>query len=107
MTRPRAISNFAVNSPLTRRSPRPVTENPAYAAFITRILRAYSRRIATGDIEALADMAALAAQLDSTLREAVTSLRACGYSWADIARPLGVTRQAAQQRWGNSRQPAA
>jgi hypothetical protein len=26
--------------------------------------------------------------------------RAAGYSWAEIAVGLGVTRQAAQQRWG-------
>jgi hypothetical protein len=25
-----------------------------------------------------------------------------GYSWAEIASRLGITRQAAQQRWGNS-----
>ena len=28
-------------------------------------------------------------------------LRKFGYSWADIAHRLGVTRQAAQMRWGN------
>ncbi len=27
-------------------------------------------------------------------------LRGIGYSWADIALRLGITRQAAQQRWG-------
>jgi hypothetical protein len=82
-------------------------ENDEYAAFVRRVLRAYSRRIAAGDIEAIAAMTALAAQLDTAITDAITSLRAFGYSWADIARPLGVTRQAAQQRWGTPRQPAA
>ena len=44
-------------------------------------------------------MTALATDLDQAINEAVTGLREFGYSWADIARPLGITRQAAQQRW--------
>lgn len=107
MTAPTASSRFTVNRSLTPNRPRPVVENDAYAAFIARVLRAYSRRIAAGDIEAIADMTALAAQLDTAITHAITSLRNVGYSWADIARPLGVTRQAAQQRWGTPRQPAA
>jgi hypothetical protein len=45
-------------------------------------------------------MAALAAELDNAIRQAITGLRASGYSWADIAARLGITRQGAQQRWG-------
>jgi hypothetical protein len=26
----------------------------------------------------------------------------CGYSWTEISSRLGITRQAAQQRWGTS-----
>ncbi|MFI6814736.1 hypothetical protein ACIBG7_20150 [Nonomuraea sp. NPDC050328] len=79
---------------------RPV-ENPDYAAFLKRIIRAYSKRIAGGDIEALADLAGVVAELDHAIGQAVTQLRTQhGYSWADIARPLGITRQAAHQRWG-------
>ena len=79
---------------------RDVVENDEYAAFVRRIIRAYARRVATGDVEALADMVALAAVLDDAITEAVTGLRAHGYSWADIAARLGITRQAAHQRWG-------
>lgn len=79
---------------------RPV-ETPDYAAFLKRIIRAYSKRIADGDIEALADLSGVVAELDHAIGQAVLQLRAeYGYSWADIARPLGITRQAAQQRWG-------
>ena len=86
------------------RHPRPhrrdVVENDEYAAFVRRIVRAYARRVATGDVEALADMVALSTLLDQAIDEAVTGLRAHGYSWAEIAARLGITRQAAQQRWG-------
>ena len=90
-----------VNGSLTPKRARPVVENDAYAAFARRILRAYSRRIATGDIEALILMTGLAGDIDTALQDAVNGLRAFGYSWAEIGSRLGITRQAAQQRWGH------
>jgi hypothetical protein len=84
---------------------RRVTENDQYAAFIHRVLRAYSRRIARGDIDAIADLAAIASEADNAMRRAVTGLRKAGYSWTDIGTRLGVTKQAAQQRWGNDPTP--
>ena len=107
MTRPAPASQSAVNPRVTPHRPRPVVENDEYAAFIRRVLRAYSRRVAAGDIEAITAMTALADQLDNAITDAITSLRDFGHSWAAIARPLGVTRQAAQQRWGTPRHPAA
>ena len=89
-----------VNNHLTPRPARRVIENDQYAAFARRILRSYARRVSAGDIEALTGMTALAADIDTTIRLAVTGLREHGYSWADIGHRLGVTRQAAQQRWG-------
>ena len=89
-----------VKARLTPHPRRRVTENDEYAAFARRVLRAWARRIAAGDIDAIADMAAAAHELDDALRKAVTGLRGKGYSWAEIATRLGVTRQAAQQRWG-------
>ena len=79
---------------------RDVVENDEYAAFVRRIIRAYARRVATGDVEALRDMVGLADQLDDAITEAVKGLRAHGYSWAEIGDRLGISRQAAQQRWG-------
>ena len=83
----------------SRRS-RGEVENPHYAAFAARIIRAHGRRIADGDIDALPDLLRLAAELDSATQHAVDGLRAFGYSWGEIAGRLGTTRQAAQQRWG-------
>ena len=54
-----------------------------------------------GDVDALADMTGLATELDEAIAQAVTGLRETGYSWAEIAARLGVSRQAAQQRWGH------
>ncbi len=91
----------SVNRALTPKRRKRVTENDEYAAFIRRAIRAYSRRIATGDIDALTGMTTLSADLDTAIGQAITALRARhGYSWADIAARLGITRQAAQQRWG-------
>ena len=51
-------------------------------------------------------MTGLADELDAAIAEAVKGLRGCGYSWAEIGSRLGITRQAAQQRWGASSDPA-
>lgn len=91
-----------VNRRLTSKRRRTVAENDEYAAFLRRAIRAFGRRIAAGDIDALGDAAFLSAQLDAAIKTAIAGLRARGYSWADIGRQLGVTRQAAQQRWGTS-----
>jgi hypothetical protein len=96
-----------VNKGLTPNGTARAVENPEYAAFARRILRAYARRVATGDIESLALMAELADIIDASIRDAVTGLREHGYSWADIGSRLGVTRQAAQQRWGDRSESAS
>ena len=66
------------------------------------VLHAYSRRVGDGDVEALALMLGLVEEIDTAIAEAVRGLRAYGYSWAEIGARLGITRQAAQQRWGTS-----
>jgi DNA-directed RNA polymerase specialized sigma24 family protein len=90
----------SVNKRLTSRKRRKPVENDEYTAFLARAIRALSRRVSGGDIDAITDMAQLSAGLDTAIRTAVTGLRARGYSWAEIGIRLGVTRQAAQQRFG-------
>jgi len=103
MMAPPSDRRSGVNRSLTSKRRKRFTENDDYAAFLTRALRAYSRRIANGDIDALTAMATLAADLDHAISEAITELRARhGYSWAEIGTRLGITRQAAQQRWGTA-----
>ncbi len=91
----------SVNPALTPNRARRPVGNDEYAAFARRVLRAYARRVATGDIDALTAMTDLSAEVDAVIGQAVTGLRGFGYSWADIGARLGITRQAAQQRWGS------
>jgi DNA-directed RNA polymerase specialized sigma24 family protein len=81
---------------------RDVVENPEFAAFARRVIRAHGRRVATGDVEALGDLVNLSTTIDAAITEAVIGLRAFGYSWAEIGQRLGISRQAAQQRWGGA-----
>ena len=52
-----------------------------------------------GDVDALPALASLATEVDAAIADAVAGLRQAGYSWGEIATRLGVTRQAAHQRW--------
>ena len=96
----RSGSPDTVKTPLTPNRAGRVRENDEYAAFARRVLRAYARRVADGDVEALTLMTDLADEIDTAISQAVTGLRGFGYSWAEIGSRLGITRQAAQQRWG-------
>ena len=92
-----------VNGGLTpggSRRVRRVVENDEFAAFARRIITAHGRRIAAGDVEGLRDLAALDHAVQDAAGKAVEGLRSAGYSWAEIGDRLGVSRQAAQQRWG-------
>lgn len=93
---------MSVNEALTVKRPRRERETHEYASFARRAVRAYSRRVGeAGDVESLAGMLELSRELDGAIAKAVTDLRQQhGYSWADIAARLGVSRQACQQRWG-------
>ena len=79
-----------------------VVENGEFAAFSGRIIRAAGRRIAAGDVDALPALAGLSVELDAAITDAVVGLRGAGYSWGEIAARLGVTRQAAHQRWNTA-----
>ena len=105
MTPPICSGRCTVKKSLTRKRPYRVIENDEYVAFLRRVIRAYSRRVAVGDIEAITAMVALATDLEEATRQAITGLRGFGYSWADIAMRLGITRQGAQQRWGETPEP--
>ena len=98
----RLAGQNTVKGRLTPKRARRLVENDDYAAFTRRVLRAYARRIADGDIEALTALTGLSQEVDTAIGQAVTGLRRFGYSWAEIGSRLGITRQAAQQRWGQA-----
>jgi hypothetical protein len=56
-------------------------ENDDYAAFAHRVVAAAGRRVAAGDVEGLADLRALAGEVEAALATGVAGLRATGYSW--------------------------
>ena len=87
----------------TRKRGKQVVETTQFDAFVRRILRAYARRVANGDVEALRSLAALSAEVDAVTRLAVAGLRTkpYSYSWSEIADRLGVTKQATQMRYGD------
>ena len=91
---------FPVRESMTPRRRRRRAENDEYAAFVRRVLRAYAARVALGDIDAVADMVAISGEMNALIAEAVRGLRDKGYSWADVGQRLGVSRQAAFERWG-------
>jgi DNA invertase Pin-like site-specific DNA recombinase len=69
-----------------------------YGQMIGRMLRAFARR-AGSDIGSLTALVELRAELERTITAAVTDLHDAGHSWTEIARELGITRQAARQRY--------
>lgn len=78
-------------------------ETPEYAAMLRRMIRAYARRVADADDVDLAEMLRVRDEMEQAVRDAVRGQRERhGRSWADIARGLGTTRQAAQMRFGDS-----
>lgn len=63
-----------------------------YLKMVRRMLRGARRRVGdAGDIDSLAELAAIAADADAALREAVTALRAASppFSWQAIGVALG------------------
>lgn len=83
-------------------SPSIKTEAPEFSAFVRRILRAMGRRAASGDLESLAAMRELRRELDAITAQAARAANASGYSWGDIARELGVSRQYAHRTWAGA-----
>jgi len=95
------MTKNAAKPTLTRKRAKRVVENAEYASFARRILRAYARRVAAGDVEALRSLVLLPSDVDAITRTAVRGLREFGYSWSEIADRLGVSRQAAQMRYAD------
>lgn len=68
---------------------------------LARLLRALGRRVADGDVDGLRDLHSRTDEVKAAEEVAVAGLRAAGHSWAEIGARLGISRQAAQQRWGS------
>lgn len=69
-------------------------------AFMRRVCRAMVRRSGDGELDALVELVKTKRVLDAAIVEAGQAAHRFGYSHADIAAELGITRQAAQKRFG-------
>lgn len=74
-------------------------DHTRFAGAVRRMVRAHGRRVADADPEDLAELLALREAVEAAIAAAVEGQRE-RYSWAQIARGLGTTRQAAQMRYG-------
>jgi hypothetical protein len=77
-------------------------EAPEIAAACARMMGALVRRARDGELEALEALAMLHELAGAQLGSAVLGYRAspAQASWHDVGRILGMTRQAAHQRFG-------
>lgn len=78
------------------------------AAMFRRFARAMSKRAGDGELEALSVIQTAINDLDAQL---VVAARAAhsepfSYSWTEIGRELGISRQAARQRFAADLRPA-
>lgn len=95
-------------APATRRKrPKREYESTDMTPFVSRIARSMVRRAADGDLDALSALVAMSAALDDAARQAGAALHEepLAYSWTEIADHLGISRQAARQRFGSDRKP--
>lgn len=76
-------------------------ENDEFFRFARRILKAAGKRVGNADPVDLADLVALRKEMERVEADAVRMMRERhGYSWSEIGRDLGISRQAAQQFYG-------
>lgn len=79
-------------------------DNTEFIGFLRRAMRAATRRVIAEDPSTLAELVAIQKELNDLIAVAARKLHdEHEYSWGDIAYELGITRQAAQQRWGPRR----
>lgn len=79
-----------------------ILEDTEYVAMLRRMIRAAGRRFANSDPDGLALFCSLKDELEAELSNAALQLSAT-YSWSEIARPLGVSKQAVFKKYSSSR----
>lgn len=84
-----------------RRSKRPKreVETSEYIAAARRFIRAAGRRVADADDVELGQLVGLYDDLDAAVEVGALGIKTRG-SWAYIGKALGISREAAYQKWG-------
>jgi hypothetical protein len=80
--------------------PKRQIETDEYATSVERQILRWADRIATGEIDELGRLVDLDHLVEEARQRAVDGLREFGYSWAEIGRRAGMTKQSAHERWG-------
>lgn len=83
---------------MTRRK-RVERETTEYLAMVSRLIRRAGQRVADADEFELYELVALRAVLEDAIRVGVRGQRV-RRSWAHIGAALGISRQSAQERYG-------
>ena len=81
----------------------PLLPSPAEMAVLRAERQHIEEQLRTTAVQAVdtvAETAAALGKMSERLDEAVAHARAAGASWQMIARAVGISRQAATQRWG-------
>jgi hypothetical protein len=75
---------------------------PLKLSYDGRQLRIAGNRTSFVDpLDSLRELARLVTATDKALRDFVSSARAGGATWTDIGQALGITKQAAWERFGS------
>lgn len=81
--------------------------NDEYLTFAQRTIKAAGKRVAEGDVASLQGLQELHDHVDAAIWNAVVGLLVEGYTLGEVARHLGVTKQAAYKRWHDAQHVAA
>jgi hypothetical protein len=76
-----------------------VSDQTPYFLMLGRMMRAAGRRVGTADVEDLALLIGVRADLDRAIQAAVDGLRDRGATWQLIGDATGTTKQAAIGKW--------
>lgn len=80
---------------------RTPVETAFYGQALRRMIRALVVRADKGDLEVITELTQIRRLLDSCLTASALTLHdGSGYSWAEIGRAAGISKQAAAARWG-------
>lgn len=71
------------------------------AAMASAVTRGFRRALPGAELSALIVAAGVLEQAEAQVAQAVAAARAAGASWSQVGDAVGVSRQGAQQRWGN------
>ena len=78
-------------------------ETSEWLKMLSRMIRAAGQRVADADEPELAQLVALRDQFDQAMKIAIQGQNSQGRSWSHIGEVLGVSRQGAYQRYGESK----